>query len=314
MKYWRKVNFVLVLGISCILFFLPGCRRNEERRNLGVDDGIESFVYNFDPRDEVAHLVRDVKAGKFPEEISWHYDTNKGPKKKKYTVLNKTSDPEVIKEIYYALGDTIIVGISNNQDPVTDIDLTFTLSDGEACVFYFVSENTIRISGQNYVLEADGKLWTLLRSEEVETELEELPEAESEELSEAADEELTEVADEELTEAADEELTEALPETVVETETVSEAEDEELTEAADEQLTKALPETVVETETVSEAGVEELTEAADEELTEAADEELTEAADEELTEAQSEEISEAETESVSRRTKKDSSSRLRKTP
>ena len=93
----------------------------------------------------------------------------------------------VNKNAYYALGDAIVVGIANNQSPKTPIDLTFTFADGSSCTFYFVQENTVRISGQNYVLEDGGKLWRLLAdvSESAETESEVTAETESEAITEA---------------------------------------------------------------------------------------------------------------------------------
>ena len=39
-----------------------------------MDDGIESFLFNFDSRDEVAALVKDIKRGVIPQSLSWHYD------------------------------------------------------------------------------------------------------------------------------------------------------------------------------------------------------------------------------------------------
>ena len=93
----------------------------------------------------------------------------------------------VNKNAYYALGDAIVVGIANNQSPKTPIDLTFTFADGSSCTFYFVQENTVRISGQNYVLEDGGKLWRLLAdvSESAETDSEVTAETESEAITEA---------------------------------------------------------------------------------------------------------------------------------
>ena len=171
------IAFSFLIGIS-----LSGCRQEKERRNLGVDDGIGSFLYNFDSRDEVAKLVKDVKGGKLPVEISWHYDRNIMAKKNHKVPLRSTSDKEFINNAYYALGDAIVVGIANNQSPKTPIDLTFTFTDGGSCSFYFAQENTVRISGQNYVLEDGGKLWRLLAeaSDSPQTESEACTEAEPE--------------------------------------------------------------------------------------------------------------------------------------
>ena len=192
MKILRN-RFILTLIIAfsfVIMASLSGCRQEKERRNLGVDDGIGSFLYNFDSRDEVAKLVKDVKGGKFPVEISWHYARNIMAKKNHRVPLRSSSDKEFINNAYYALGDAIVVGIANNQSPKTPIDITFTFADGCCCSFYFVQENTVRISGQNYVLEDGGKLWRLLAdaSDSPQTESEVVTGAETEAENEASTE------------------------------------------------------------------------------------------------------------------------------
>lgn len=93
-------------------------------------------------------------------------------KKNHRVPLRSTDDAETISDVYYALGDAIVVGIANSQTSKTPIDLTFTLEDGTECTFCFAMENTIRLSGQNYVLEADGRLWKLLSEADAETESE----------------------------------------------------------------------------------------------------------------------------------------------
>ena len=113
-----------LLAICCIVPVCSGCRRQEERRNLGVDDGIESFLFNFDSRDEVAALVKDIKRGVFPQSLSWHYDRNIMAKKNHQVPLRFTDDAEIISDVYYALGDAIVVGIAGSQTSKTPIDLT----------------------------------------------------------------------------------------------------------------------------------------------------------------------------------------------
>ena len=177
-----RKSFVVFLTFSFfVLISLSGCRQEKERRNLGVDDEVGSFLYIFDSRDEVAELVKEVKKGNLPSEISWHYDRNIMAKKNHKVPLRSSSDQEFISNAYYALGDAIVVGIANNQSSKTPIDLTFTFADGSSCTFYFVQENTVRISGQNYVLEDGGKLWRLLAdvSDSAKTESEAITEAES---------------------------------------------------------------------------------------------------------------------------------------
>ena len=100
-------------------------------------------------------------------------------------------------------GDAIVVGIANNQSPKTPIDLTFTFADGSSCTFYFVQENTVRISGQNYVLEDGGKLWRLLAdvSGSAETESEVFAETELEVTAETKSEIIVETESEAESEA-----------------------------------------------------------------------------------------------------------------
>ena len=52
---------------------------------------------NFDSRDEVAALVKDVKRDNLPAEISWHYDRNIMAKKNHKVPLRSSSDQEFIK-------------------------------------------------------------------------------------------------------------------------------------------------------------------------------------------------------------------------
>lgn len=199
-----RKSFVVFLTLSFfVLISLSGCRQQKERRNLGVDDGINSFLYNFDSRDEVAALVKEVKKGNLPAEISWHYDRNIMAKKNHKVPLRSSSDQEFINNAYYALGDAIVVGIANNQSPKTPIDLTFTFADGSSCTFYFVQENTVRISGQNYVLEDGGKLWRLLAdvSGSAETESEVFAETELEVTAETKSEIIVETESEAESEA-----------------------------------------------------------------------------------------------------------------
>ena len=187
MKNLRNSFVVFILFSFLVPVGLSGCRKEQERRNLGVDDEVGSFLYIFDTRDEVADLVKEVKRGELPAEVSWHYDRSIMAKKNHKVPLRISTDQEFINNAYYALGDAIVVGIANNQSPKTPIDLTFTFADGSSCTFYFAQENTVRISGQNYVLEDGGKLWRLLAdaSGSAETESEVFAETESEETTEA---------------------------------------------------------------------------------------------------------------------------------
>ena len=95
-----------LLAICCIVPVCSGCRRQEERRNLGVDDGIESFLFNFDSRDEVAALVKDVKRGVFPQSLSWHYDRN---------IMAKKNQNSIKKSKYSNKGIFLKIKIKNRS-------------------------------------------------------------------------------------------------------------------------------------------------------------------------------------------------------
>ena len=73
-----------------------------------------------------------------------------------------TSDEKKIRDIYYALSNTIILGVASGQSSDIKYFVSLTLPDGEECRFDFVNETTIRLSSQNYVAETDGSLWSAL--------------------------------------------------------------------------------------------------------------------------------------------------------
>ena len=254
-----KMKKITELAVLCLIFvlLLPGCRKKQEedsRTNMGVDDGIGGFLYNFDMREEVSQLVREKKQGIFPQRVTWYYEKGGTAREEDGEVKSNTltsDDPELIKELYYALGNVIIVGIAIDQSKYTHYFITFEMPDGTECRFNFVSENTIRLSGQNYVVETDGTLWkTLIGATGAET-VTEVPEFE-EDVTESADETALEEAwlaeareeqpEETLTEAADESVLEEIEEDREETsseETTEEPATEETTEEATEELTES---------------------------------------------------------------------------
>ena len=73
-----------------------------------------------------------------------------------------SDDPDLIREIYFALSNTIILGVDNNQKEEPHFYIAFTLPDDTECRFSFISETSIRISNQNYIVESDGTLWRSL--------------------------------------------------------------------------------------------------------------------------------------------------------
>ncbi len=269
-------------------WIMSGCaRKSKEKKqtSLGVDDGVEGFIFNFDQRKEIAELVRFRSRNEFPVRVEWYYDPA-GNLHDGETVQGKkpyvTEDPEKIRDIYYALSNTIILGVATSQSDQIKYYIRLTLPDGEICSFDFVTENTIRLSNQNYVAESDGSLWSSLTPPDkvgqgdVSSDPDKDASQANEAVTESADEALTESAIAlTITEAADEALTEASDEALTET-SMAEA----VTEAAGGAMTGPAP-----AESVTEAADEAVTEAADEAVTEAADEAVTEAADETVTEA-----------------------------
>ena len=256
----QMTAFILAMAAVCLL---AGCRRKkkDERSSLGVDDGIGGFLFNFDEREEVDVLVNAAKKGQYPGRVTWYYEPGSTSREGDSEVESRSAvseDPELIEELYYALGNTIIVGISNNQSEFTHYYVSFDLGDGQECRYDFVSENTVRLSGQNYVIETDGSLWrSLVMPDEAITEEGEEP---GEAVTEGALEEAESVTEGALEEAdpAAEAVTEGTPkEAEPATEAVTEGALEEA-ELATEAVTEgALEEAEPTTEAVTEGAGEE---------------------------------------------------------
>ena len=158
------VSVIMVL----LVILSAGCSAKKEDagyKSLGMDHGVEGFLYNFDQRSEVRTLVGCYKKNQLPVSVTWVYGKNAkaaggtGPDREKVEI---SEDPQVIREIYYALSNTIIIGVASDQRDDVRYYVSFALPDAGECRFDFVSENTIRIGNQNYVAESDGNLWTYL--------------------------------------------------------------------------------------------------------------------------------------------------------
>ena len=157
-----------------MLCLSPGCtliKEKEEKTSLGVDDGVGGFLFNFDTRKEVQDLVRYKKKGQLPTKAAWFYDEDGGTIREKGEEVTsnviESEDADRIRDIYYGLSNTIVLGISTDQkNTFIHYFVEFELPDGEKCRFNFVSVNTIRIGDQNYVVETDGSLWRSLIVEE----------------------------------------------------------------------------------------------------------------------------------------------------
>ncbi len=161
---------LLVLITLLVLCMACGCtsgKKKEERTSLGVDDGVGGFLFNFDTRKEVQDLVKYKKGGKLPVRVTWFYDEDGGTIREEGDEVGSNAvdseDEAVIRDIYYGLGNTIVVGLSTEQsNTFIHYFVEFELPGGEKCRFNFVSVNTIRIGDQNYVVETDGSLWKSL--------------------------------------------------------------------------------------------------------------------------------------------------------
>ena len=164
-----KVKWLcLIVCLLPVMLLFSGCKRgydDKSRRSLGVDDGIEGFLFNFDEREEVKSLVRFKSSGQLPVSVTWFYDRERADVIKEEDMEAEavmSTDPEKIEEIYYGLSNTIVLGIASTQrDPVCYF-VSFTLPDGQKCRFNFTSEISIHLNEHNYIAETDGSLWRVL--------------------------------------------------------------------------------------------------------------------------------------------------------
>lgn len=156
--------FIFAFACSCLLAGCAGRRGEKAPTSKGVDDGVEGFLFNFDQREEVSILVDYKKKGKYPVKATWYYNPEGEvlSRNKIEAAAITTSDEKKIRDIYYALSNTIILGVASGQSSDIKYFVSLTLPDGEECRFDFVNETTIRLSSQNYVAETDGSLWSAL--------------------------------------------------------------------------------------------------------------------------------------------------------
>ena len=161
----RRLRLSLLFCLAVLL--LSGCRLlkpDDTKTSMGVDDGIEGFLFNFDQRDAVSKLVSYQKKGQYPTSVTWYYQRG-GPERKNDDIEKMavtSTDPEKIETIYFALSNSIILGTSNERKTTPTCFISFIMPDGEECRFDFISEMTIRLSQHNYVTETDGSLWPAL--------------------------------------------------------------------------------------------------------------------------------------------------------
>ena len=168
MKKWKRhLAGFLLAAILCTVACGCGVEKTTEttHTSMGVDDGIGGFLYNFDPSEEVRLLVQNKNNNIFPKSMSWYYERGGTAREENEEVENNfrsSTDAALIKNVYYALSNTIILGIATDQSEFTHYFIAFALPGGKECRYDFVNENTIRLSGQNYVVETDGSLWKSL--------------------------------------------------------------------------------------------------------------------------------------------------------
>jgi len=160
---WRKL--ILIAVSVCIL--AGGCGKQEKedtettQSSLGVDNQIAGFLFNFDKSSETAKMVKDKDRGIFPVSVTWAFADNLKVHEKAPTYTSE--DPEFIKDLYYALSNTIVMGNAFDFSEETPFFIEITLDDGGTIRYNFVSLSVIRLSEQNYVIESDGSLWRTLR-------------------------------------------------------------------------------------------------------------------------------------------------------
>ena len=106
-------------------------------------------------------MVKDKDKGIFPESVTWAYAENLKVHEKAPTMTSE--DPDFIRDIYYALSNTIVMGNAFERSTETPYFIEITLNNGGTIRYNFVSPSVIRLSEQNYVIESDGSLWRTLR-------------------------------------------------------------------------------------------------------------------------------------------------------
>lgn len=158
----------LSAGICAMLVLsLTGCQSGKKdektQTSLGVDNEIAGFLLNFDPRQETAQMIKDKDKDIFPVGVNWNFaeEIKKGKKIPEYS----STDPDFAKDIFYALCNTIVMGNADNHSEETPLYIEMVLQDGQTVRYDFVALNTVRLAGQNYVIESDGNLWSLIRKE-----------------------------------------------------------------------------------------------------------------------------------------------------
>ena len=160
-------RFLSALLCTAAVLSCGGCKSSPEdeatQTSLGVDNEIAGFLLNFDPREETAQMIKDKEKGIYPVGVNWNFAED--PAQKKKIPEYSSTDPDFAKDIYYALANTIIMGNAENHSEETPLYIEMCLEDGKTVRYDFVALNTIRLAGQNYVIESDGNLWSLIRKE-----------------------------------------------------------------------------------------------------------------------------------------------------
>ena len=165
----QTVKLGLAVCLLAAAFLAAGCGKtagDSGRSSMGVDNEIAGFLFNFDQRVETGGMVKDNKQGKMPVRMSWYYESDPSVRVTEEDIqknIQTSTEPELIADVYYALSNTIVLGIATNQtNTFIQYFIEFELESGDSVRFNFVTENTIRLGDQNYVVETDGSLWKAL--------------------------------------------------------------------------------------------------------------------------------------------------------
>lgn len=166
-----KIRRKVLAGLLALCFcMMAACGRDltADTVSAGQLDNVNGFLFIFDNRSAQQQLVRDMDRGRDPLSLTCElYRLERDDEGREMEVLDEdrtiyTEDKALMRSVYNAMTDMIVVGQIGRQDNVTRCRITYILSDEEECVFDFETVSIIKIAGQNYVVESSGRLWDLL--------------------------------------------------------------------------------------------------------------------------------------------------------
>lgn len=169
-KFNCRIPLLVLLCVFCIGCTGCGLSSFTERKNTadaspGFRDGVGSFLFNFDDSTRTQALAKAIKKGEIPSRVTWYYEkggTSRDGEEGELEDNSSTStDPAKIMDIFNALSNTVVMGVSHDQSSYTHYFISFTLRDGSETRYDFVSENVLRLGDQNYVVETAAGLWEM---------------------------------------------------------------------------------------------------------------------------------------------------------